>query len=160
MELKMVVSANKTPESINNAKLNFHIVLHMIQFCFIIYLFTQLNNLKNNNLNLIKDGYAKALHSHDFSPIGHTHSNKHEHDYADVNHNHQNKADHTHSADEVMYKTFRTLDKVINDLEFHNHWAEEIMYQSVIYGVSGRTVQEALRDAARYNHTHKVSELK
>ena len=28
MELKMVASANKTPESINNAKLNFHIVTY------------------------------------------------------------------------------------------------------------------------------------
>ena len=57
MELKMVASTNKTPKSIYDTKLNFHIFLHMIQFCFIIYLFTQLNNLKNNNLDLIKDGY-------------------------------------------------------------------------------------------------------
>ena len=142
-------------------KLNVNVISHIIQFSLIIYLINQVNILnKNKNDDLLKDEYATILHDHDFSPLNHNHNNKHDHNYANINHDHQNKSDHTHSAEEINYKTFRTLDKVINDLEFHNHWAEEIMYQSVIYGVSGRTVQEALRDAARYNHTHKVSDLK
>jgi len=144
-----------------NNKINIYIIVQFIQILVIIYLINEVNILKKvNNQDIMKDEYAKILHKHDFSPLKHNHNHQHDNDYANIKHNHKNKADHTHSADEINYKTFRTLDKVINDLEFHNHWAEEIMYQSVIYGVSGRTVQEALRDAARYNHTHKVSDLK
>ena len=144
----------------DDKKLNFNFIFHIIQFCLIIFLLREVNTLKNSkNEDLLKN-FASIVHNHEFSPLNHVHNNEHKHDYAKSNHNHQTKADHTHSADEINYKSFRTLDKVINDLEFHNHWAEEIMYQSVIYGVSGRTVQEALRDAARYNHNHKVSDLK
>ncbi len=142
-------------------RLNFYFIIHFFQVILIVYLLNEVYILKEaSSQDIMKDEYAKVLHKHDFSPLNHKHDTQHEHDYASINHNHQNKADHTHSASEITYKTFRTLDKVINDLEFHNHWAEEIMYQSVIYGVSGRTVQEALRDAARYNHTHNVSDLK
>ncbi len=156
----MTNSEKILPKDKNN-KINFYFILHIFQFLVIIYLVNQVNILKKvKNQDIIEDEYAKIIHKHDFSPLNHNHNHQHENDYASINHNHKNKADHTHSADEINYKTFRTLDKVINDLEFHNHWAEEIMYQSVIYGVSGRTVQEALRDAARYNHTHKVSDLK
>lgn len=146
--------------SIKN-KINLSNGLHIIQFFLIIYLYSQIHMLKiDQGPDLKKDEYASVLHNHVYSPIDHVHNSQHEHNYSDIDHNHQKKADHTHSADDITYKSFRTLDKVLNDLEFHNHWAEEIMYQSVIYGLSGRTVQEALRDAARYNHTHKVSDLK
>jgi hypothetical protein len=146
--------------SIKN-KINLSNGLHTIQFLLIVYLYSQIHMLKiDQGSDLKKDEYASVLHDHVYSPIEHVHNSQHEHNYSDIDHSHQKKADHTHSAEDITYKSFRTLDKVLNDLEFHNHWAEEIMYQSVIYGLSGRTVQEALRDAARYNHTHKVSDLK
>tara|TARA_B100001250_G_C19593100_1_gene697229 strand:- start:326 stop:802 length:477 start_codon:yes stop_codon:yes gene_type:complete len=143
------------------SKISINVICHLIQLSMITYLLIQINIIKSKkNIDEIKDEYASILHEHDFSPIDHIHNNQNEHKYADIDHEHKIKADHIHSADEISYKSFRTLDKVLNDLEFHNHWAEEIMYQSVIYGLSGRTVQEALSDAARYNHTHKVSDLK
>jgi hypothetical protein len=142
-------------------KINLSYTLHLLQLFLIIYLYSQIHELKiNQDPELKKDEYASVLHEHGYSPQDHDHNTQHEHNYSNIDHTHQRKADHPHSADDISYKSFRTLDKVLNDLEFHNHWAEEIMYQSVIYGLSGRTVQEALRDAARYNHTHKVSDLK
>ncbi len=142
-------------------KINLSYSLHLLQLFLIIYLYSQIHELKiNQDPELKKDEYASVLHEHGYSSDDHDHNTQHEHNYSNIDHTHQRKADHTHSADDISYKSFRTLDKVLNDLEFHNHWAEEIMYQSVIYGLSGRTVQEALRDAARYNHTHKVSDLK
>ena len=158
MESKLVKSEKSSSKK---NKINFSSGLHIIQLSLIIYLYSQIHMLKvDQDSSLKKDEYASVMHDHLYSPTDHVHNNQHEHNYADIDHSHQRKADHTHSADEITYKSFRTLDKVLNDLEFHNHWAEEIMYQSVIYGLSGRTVQEALRDAARYNHTHKVSDLK